>query len=129
MKAGEVADRDGARPARAGGRGKHLFAALRRRAHVQTRRRVQVVFGRVCDVLLPWSATSYPGQERGVSAALDGRAGRTTIVDWRIGRRRAPLWAWQLLCSALDRRIAELEHARALARAEIERLETAGKER
>jgi hypothetical protein len=43
---------------------------------------------------------------------LDGRASNGAIEHWRLGRRRAPQWAVTMLAQAIDRRIAELQHAK-----------------
>lgn len=110
----------------------HVWLARRRRGTftaISRKSPTAGVFGRVVGALWPWSAADYPGIRRGMLALLAGRVRVPGLRHWMADRRRAPLWAWQLLCSALDRRIAELEHARALARAEIERLEAAGKDR
>ena len=65
-------------------------------------------------MLWPWSAASYPGIRAGLLATLCGRAAWQSIIDWRYGRRRAPQWAVTMLTQAIDRRIAELEHAKAI---------------
>lgn len=64
--------------------------------------------------LFPWGADAYPGFAKALSAALLGRASPHTIRDWRRGKRKAPAWARALLREAIERRIAELEHARAI---------------
>jgi hypothetical protein len=48
----------------------------------------------------------------------EGRASKGAIGNWRTGRRRAPQWAYQLLAAAIERRIAELQHALALIKKE-----------
>lgn len=69
------------------------------------------------DALFPWGMDSYPGGAKGMWEALQGRASKHTIRDWRRGKRKAPDWALALLREELDRRMAALEHARALLKA------------
>jgi hypothetical protein len=55
---------------------------------------------------------------RGLAELIGNRASVHTLKDWCRGRRRVPQWAWQLLASAIERRIAELQHALALIKKE-----------
>ena len=59
----------------------------------------------------------YPSPAIGLLAgakALFPRAAAYTIRDWRRGKRKAPAWARALLREAIDKRLAELQHAKAL---------------
>lgn len=65
-------------------------------------------------VLAPWTWGAYPGVQKIMQAALLGRAAVDTIKDWRRGRYKTPQWARDLLLAAIDARMAELQHAKAL---------------
>jgi hypothetical protein len=110
---------------RADGRGKHLWQARRRAAHKQiethgARResRWQTPYAKARNALWPWSVFGYPGAMRGLTELIGSRASIHTVKDWCRGRRRPPQWAWQLLTAAIERRIAELQHALALIKKE-----------
>lgn len=46
--------------------------------------------------------TLQPGATgRDLIALLDGRANRTTALDWKAGRRHAPRWAMQLIADKI----------------------------
>lgn len=67
------------------------------------------------DALFPWQEPfDYPGFTIGLHKLFRGRASPHTIRDWRRGKRKAPAWARALLLEAVEKRIAALEHARAL---------------
>ncbi len=68
--------------------------------------------------LWPWGAAEYPGIKRGLASTFADRAAWQSIVNWQVGKRRMPAWAWSLLIHALERRRAELDHAIELAKKE-----------
>ena len=53
----------------------------------------------------PWPPEAYPGLLRGMAELLGGRAAVRTVLDWRRGRRRAPIWAIEVLQEALKARV------------------------
>lgn len=70
------------------------------------------------DVLWPWGVADYPGIKRGLASTFANRAAWQSIVNWRVGKRRMPSWAWSLIAAEADRRIQALEHVRELAKKE-----------
>lgn len=61
-----------------------------------------------------WHASYYPGMDQGLFEMFGRRVKKDTIRKWRAGKRKAPLWARQLLREAIEKRIAELIHGRDL---------------
>ena len=53
----------------------------------------------------PWAPEVYPGLLKGMFELLGGRAAIRTVLDWRRGRRRAPIWAIEVLQEALKARV------------------------
>ena len=84
-------------PKRARGHGKHLWSA---RTHPAPRLRVpSTAFDRACRLLCALTAIDLE-----TSALLQGRARPETVRDWRRGRRRAPLWAIDIIQETLRSR-------------------------
>jgi hypothetical protein len=52
----------------------------------------------------PWAPEVYPGLLKGMFELLGGRAAIRTVLDWRRGRRRPPIWAIEVLQDALRSR-------------------------
>jgi hypothetical protein len=53
----------------------------------------------------PRAPEAYPGLLRGIADLLGGRAAIRTVLDWRRGRRRPPIWAIEVLQEALRARV------------------------
>lgn len=79
---------------------------------------------RVTVHLLPWWIQDYPGRRRGMVDVLGGRVTWHAVRSWKRRGGRVPIWAAEVLASALEARAAiaaglaaELrEHAAALKR-------------
>lgn len=52
-------------------------------------------FARAVELLEPGAGG------KAIVALLDGKANRTTALDWRSGRRRPPKWAFAILAAKL----------------------------
>jgi hypothetical protein len=61
--------------------------------------------GRAAQAAFPCAPEAYPGLLRGMAELLGGRAAVRTILDWRRGRRKAPVWAIEVLQEALKARV------------------------
>ncbi len=101
-----------------GHRKHHL--ALPRRVASKKRSAGITAYDRASQAAFPWAPEAYPGLLRGMVELLGGRAAVRTILDWRRGRRRPPLWAIEVLQEALRSRmkattksIEELEEEKA----------------
>jgi hypothetical protein len=89
---------------RARGHGKHHLA-LPRRVASKKRSAGVTAYDRASQAAFPWAPEAYPGLLRGMVELLGGRAAVRTILDWRRGRRRPPLWAIEVLQEALEVRV------------------------
>lgn len=98
------------------GRGNHLWNHLRQNVPPKLAA-YPTLLDRAARVLFPWSPFDYPGVQAGMSALIS-RVATDTVRSWRRGRRRTPQWVWPLIIAETDRRIAALEHIRALAKKE-----------
>lgn len=65
------------------------------------------------DALFP-IATLYIGRRKSLAALFGYRASLSAIKHWCRGRRRPPQWAIDTLLGAIETRLRELEHVRAL---------------
>lgn len=70
------------------------------------------------DALFPWPWALYPGKVKGTVAVLAGRITPAGLKHWARGVNRTPQWARELMAIAIERRIAELQHALALIKKE-----------
>ena len=59
----------------------------------------------------PWAPEAYPGLLRGMAELLGGRAAVRTILDWRRGRRKPPVWAMDVLQEVLKARVEREMHS------------------
>src|SRR6516162_4188198 len=93
-----------ASPDRARGPRKHHLA-LPRRVASKKRSAGITPFDRAAQAAFPWAPEAYPGLLQGMVELLGGRAAVRTILDWRRGRRRPPMWARDQLQEALKKRV------------------------
>ena len=94
-------------PKRTRGLRRHHLA-LPRRVASKKRSAGITAYDRAAQAAFPWAPEAYPGLLRGMVELLGGHAAVRTILDWRRGRRRPPLWAIDVLQEALQKRV-ELE--------------------
>jgi hypothetical protein len=110
---------EAARPKKqASARGKHLAWARRTPGTHQWTPQRRAPFGRSLDALFPWQQATYPGKLKGFLNVLNGRASRAALKHWLRGTRRTPKWALHLAAVAIEKRIAELQHALAIIKKE-----------
>ena len=103
-------------PQRERDRRKHHLA-LPRRVASKKRSAGVTAFDRAAQAAFPWAPEAYPGLLRGMVELLSEHAAVRTILDWRRGRRRPPLWAIEVLQETLRARAkAMLECAEELER-------------
>jgi hypothetical protein len=91
-------------PLRARGPRKHHLA-LPWRVASKKRSAGITAYDRASQAAFPWAPEAYPGLLRGMNELLGGRAAVRTILDWRRGRRRPPLWAIEVLQEALKAQV------------------------
>jgi hypothetical protein len=103
---------------RTGGRGKHLAYARKVTRTHQWQATKRGAFGHAIDALFPWPWATYPGKIKGTLAVLAGRITAAGLKHWARGANQSPPWAHQLLATAIERRIAELQHALELIKKE-----------
>jgi hypothetical protein len=114
-----IAGREERAPKQARSHGNHLWKARRKAATLyRSVSPTLTAYGHAVQALWPWTVHEYPGIRAGMVKVLQGRAKPRTITHWMAGRRKAPQWAYQLLAAALERRIAEMQHALALIKKE-----------
>jgi hypothetical protein len=79
--------------------------ALPRRVASKKRSAGITAYDRAAQAAFPCAPEAYPGLLRGMADLLGGRAAVRTILDWRRGRRKAPVWAMDVLQEALRDRV------------------------
>jgi hypothetical protein len=84
--------------------------ALPRRVASKKRSAGVTPYDRAAQAAFPWAPEAYPGLLRGMADLLGGRAAVRTILDWRRGRRKAPMWAIDVLQEALRDRVRKEMH-------------------
>ena len=103
---------ESAAPKKGRGQRKHIWAAPHRRPS-KSRTSGITAYDRAAQLAFPWAPEDYPGLLRGMTNLLGGRAAVRTIIDWRRGRYKPPLWAIEILQNALrqgaNRQLAAVE--------------------
>ena len=103
---------ESAAPKKGCGQRKHIWAAPHRRPS-KSRTSGITAYDRAAQLAFPWAPEDYPGLLRGMTNLLGGRAAVRTIIDWRRGRYKPPLWAIEILQNALrqgaNRQLAAVE--------------------
>jgi hypothetical protein len=79
--------------------------ALPRRVASKKRSAGITAYDRAAQAAFPWAPEAYPGLLRGMAELLGGRAAVRTILDWRRGRRKAPMWVIEVLQDVLRDRV------------------------
>jgi hypothetical protein len=90
-------------PKKARGPRLHIWSAPHRRPS-KSRTSGITPYDRAAQLAFPWAPEDYPGLLRGMANLLGGKAAVRTIIDWRRGRYKPPLWAIDVLQDVLRSR-------------------------